>query len=222
MSSAHRLRILVIGASGMAGRAVVREAVDRGHSVISACRSRPNPNSTEPRTQHLYLDAMDPATIDGALKDIDALVLAVRPSPGNEMDVVPMTSNVLHSAGSSSIRIVVVGGAGALRTPGDSMTRVVENDVFVPKEWKSVARASLTQLEVCQSFPDANWVYLSPSAQFEPGPESGSVVRGGDELLVSASGDSRVTSADLAVVACDEIEAPTGHRHVTAMSDAPA
>lgn len=221
-TNARRLRILVLGATGMAGRAVVREAVGRGYSVISASRSDPDPGSTAARTQHIVLDARNPSTIDNALKNIDALVLAVRPSVGDELDIVPMTHNVLRAAEVSNLRMVVVGGAGALKTPGTSNARVVDNDVFVPREWKSVARASLSQLEVCESFPDANWVYLSPSAQFEPGPKSGAVVRGGDELLVSSSGSSRITSADLAIVACDEIEHPTGCRHITAMSDAPA
>lgn len=222
MAIVNRLRILVIGATGMAGSAISNEALARGHSVIGASRSRPESHRLESMTHHVLLDAREPSTIVGALKGIDVIVLAGRPTSGNEMDIVPMTHNVLQAAASLQLRVVVVGGAGALKVPGDPESRLVENDEFVPLEWKSVARASLAQLAVCYSFPDGNWVYLSPSAQFEPGQGSDAVVRGGDELLVSSSGVSRITSADLAIVACDEIDKPTGLRHVTAMSDAPA
>jgi nucleoside-diphosphate-sugar epimerase len=57
MSQSTRLRILVIGASGMAGRAIVKELSPR-HDIVSAGS----------KTGDVRIDIADPASIDAGLK----------------------------------------------------------------------------------------------------------------------------------------------------------
>ncbi|SIS22379.1 NAD(P)-dependent oxidoreductase [Williamsia sterculiae] len=70
------MRIVVIGATGTTGRAVVAEARRRGDRVTAAARSapgRPWPEGVEAQA----LDICDPRSVDGVLRDADAVVVTV-------------------------------------------------------------------------------------------------------------------------------------------------
>jgi len=57
-----------------------------------------------------------------------------------------------------------------------------------------------------------DWTMLSPSAHLDPGPRSGTFRLGGDQLLVGADGQSRISLADYAVAMLDELEKPAHSR----------
>jgi uncharacterized protein len=219
------MTIAVLGATGMVGSRVIAEARARGHRVPALSRK---PASEDPGVTPVAVDARDPRAVRGALsrlavhavergEAVDAVVLTVRTEPVDQEFLVGVTRTVLDSAAQLGTRVLVVGGAGALRSPDDPDLLVADNPAYVSAELKAVAAAGVAQLRTCQAHPDADWVYLSPPALLEPGERTGRYLRGTDTLLTAADGRSWISAEDLAVAVLDELEtpAPGPDRHIT-------
>ncbi|MFG1668196.1 NAD(P)-dependent oxidoreductase [Streptomyces sp. Y7] len=146
----------------------------------------------------------------------DAVVLAVRSFPADREFLVGATRTVLDAAARLGTRVLVVGGAGALRSPGAPGRLVAGDRAYVPAEYRAVALAGTAQLRACEAHADADWVYLSPPAQLEPGERTGRYRRGTDTLLTDPeAGRPWISAEDLAVAVGDEIESPGADRHIT-------
>lgn len=208
------MTIAVLGATGMVGSRVIDEASARGHQVIALSRKPAGENPGNPNVTPVAVDANDSHAIRETLAGsashgaADAVVLTVRTMPVDEKFLVGTTRTVLDIAAQLEIRVLVVGGAGALRSPDDRNLLVADNPAYVPAEIKAVAAAGIAQLRTCQSHADADCVYLSPPALLEPGVRTGRYRRGTDTLLISADGRSWISAEDLAVAVVDELEAP--------------
>lgn len=213
------MNITVLGATGMAGTAIVQEATRRGHHVTAVSR---NPQETnDPHTTGARLDLTDlEAPLQPVLNDADVVVLAVRMAAGDEARVAPLTKRVLGHAALAGVRVLIIGGAAPLHSPHNRELLVLDDPNFVPTQWRDVASASLDQFTTCTEHPNQNWTYLSPSAVFEPGQGTGVYRRGGDTLLINHDGTSRITPADLALAVLDELEQPSAERHFTAIENA--
>lgn len=209
------MRITVLGATGMAGAAVVTEALSRGHAVLGTSRR----GDLTPRAglDVRALDVTDPAAVEAALAPADVAVLSVRFPPGEEHRIASATSGVLDAAARTGTRVLVVGGSAPLRSPNGRDLLVLDDPALVPEAWRNIARASLDQFHACERHHHRGWTYLSPPAVFEPGPRTGSYRRGTTTLLLDADGASRISPADLAIAVLDEIETPGPDRHITAV-----
>ena len=93
------MRIIVLGATGMAGTAVVNEALSRGHEVTAVSRRRRHRAGAG--VTSCLLDVTDVGSVAGLLKDSDAAVVALRPPAGHESDLVRLTEAVLDAASRS-------------------------------------------------------------------------------------------------------------------------
>ncbi|WP_235618156.1 NAD(P)-dependent oxidoreductase [Streptomyces sp. CB02400] len=214
------MTIAVLGATGMVGSRVADEASARGHRVLALSRKPGSENPGSPKNPNVTpvaVDANDPHALHEALAGgaADAVVLTVRTVPVDEEFLVGTTRTVLDIAARLGIRVLVVGGAGALRSPGDRDLLVADNPAYVPAGIKAVAAAGIAQLRTCRSHADADHVYLSPPALLEPGERTGRYRRGTDTLLVDADGRSRISAEDLAVAVVDELETPGPDHHIT-------
>lgn len=202
------MKIAVVGASGMVGSRVAAEAVRRGHDVTPVQRGAGS---------GVRGDAADRDLMGTVLSGVDGVVMATRPRPGQEATVGPTTTALLDAALASGTRVIVVGGAAPLRTPGGTGL-VLDDSRYVPTHIRPIAEASLRQLEACVAHR-ADWVYLSPPALLEPGERTGGYRRGTDELL---AGPSWISAEDLAVAVLDELENPGADRHFTVAHRDPA
>lgn len=205
------MKIAVVGAAGVVGSRVVTEAVRRGHDVTAVFRGPVPPIPAGVRG--VRGDATDRELVDGLLSGVDGVVAATRPRPGEESAVGPATRTLLDATLATRTRILVVGGAAPLRSPGGSGL-VLDDNRYVPTDIRAIAAASVHQFEVCRAHT-ADWVYLSPPALLEPGERTGGYRRGGDELLTDSSGASRISAEDLAVAVLDELANPSADRHFT-------
>lgn len=210
------MKITVLGATGMAGTAIAQEATRRGHQVTAVSRHPRSNDAPDTPTVAVDLTQTD-APLQPALAGTDAVVVAVRMATGDEARIAPMTSYVLDQASTAGIRTLIVGGAAPLRSPADPELLVLDDPAYVPTPWRDIASASLAQFNACTEHPNQNWIYLSPSAVFEPGQGTGAYRRGGNTLLVNHDGTSRITPPDLALAVLDELEHPSTEHHVTAI-----
>jgi len=67
----------------------------------------------------------------------------------------------------------------------------------------------INALDQLQEEPELAWSYLSPPAELEPGQRTGKFRLGNDQLVVDASGKSKISVQDYAVAMIDELERPT-------------
>ena len=212
------MRITVLGATGMAGTAVVNEALRRGHKVTAVSRRRRHQSGAH--LTSCLLDVTDVEGVAGLLEDSDAAVVAPRPPAGHESDLVRLTTAVLDAASRSRTPLLIIGGAAPLSSPTDPSILAIDDPTIVPPAWRDVAQASLDQFRVCQAHSYEGWVYLSPPAIFGPGDVTGAYRRGTTTLLRDAHGASRISPEDLALAVVDELEHPGGEQHVTVIASA--
>lgn len=205
------MKIALIGASGMAGSAILDEALNRGHQVTALAR---NPARVPARAGVTVaaLDVLDADAVRAAVTGHDAVISAYRANGAPEQfgaDFTAATANLIAASRATGARLLVVGGAATLEAaPG---LLVLDTPDF-PEAWKDVARALAGSLQTLRATPDIDWTFLSPSAFFEPGPRTGNFRLGRDQLLVDANGDSRISNADYAVALIDELEKPQHSR----------
>lgn len=207
------MNITVIGATGMVGSRCVTEAAARRHRVTAAAR---HPNTYPDDTVAAYtLDAGIPEQLEAALAGADAAILAIRASAGEEHTIAPLTTAVLDATDRTGARLLILGGAGPLRSPRRPDLLVIDDTDYVPTPWRAIASASTAQLGACIQHANQNWIYLSPPAILEPGTRTGTYRRGTTTLLTEPDGVSQIFAEDLAVAALDEIEHPGPDQHFT-------
>lgn len=202
-------KIVILGGTGYAGSAVVREAAERGHEVVSVSRSVPD-EQVEGVT-YVAGSVSDAEVINGA----DVVVGALSPRGDMQGKLGGVYRDVATGVATAGVRFIVIGGFGSLR-PAEGAPRFVEGDDF-PAEYKPESQELATFLEELQTAtPEGlDWLYVSPAATFgafNPGEKTGNYRVGGEIALFDEKGESNLSGADLAVAIVDEIETPAHHR----------
>jgi putative NADH-flavin reductase len=198
------MKVLVFGAGGTIGRAITAELLARGHTVTGASRSGQADGLGVPMVPG---DAADPATVARLASGQDAVIAAIGPKPGAAVRQDAFSGPAhgliegLRTAGVQ--RLLVLGGAGSLESaPGQ---RVVDAPDF-PAAWKPNALGQAQALGIYRTVSDLDWTYISPAAIIGPGERTGTYRVGGDQLLVDAAGESRISFPDYAAAFVDELE----------------
>ncbi|WP_017626773.1 NAD(P)-dependent oxidoreductase [Nocardiopsis chromatogenes] len=203
------MKILLIGATGMIGSRVAAEALDRGHRVTAATRSgRTDALPPSPALTSVALDVTVPARVAETAAGHDAVVSAVSPPRDGSDPTAPLLAMYrslaegLRTAGVP--RLVVVGGAGSLRTASGA-DRVDTADFPAVYKAESLAQREVLRL-LRAEVTDLDWTYISPADEIAPGDRTARFQLGGDELLFDANGRSFISAEDYAVALTDELE----------------
>lgn len=204
------MRVVVFGSGGRLGTRIVDELIHRGHTVRAVVRRSKSPKSPHRSMPVVLADVTDADSVAEAVTGADVVVSAVGPGPDEDLGVLTAAASALigglRRAGVH--RLVVVGGAGSLEVrPG---VQLLETPEF-PAAWRPVAEAHRAALALYRQEADLEWTVVSPAAMIVPGERTGRYRAGGDQLLVDAKGESRISAEDYAVAIADEVETP---RHV--------
>lgn len=197
------MNIVLFGATGNIGKVILQEALDRGHRVTAIVRDPAKLAAANPALNVAQGDLLEPSTYEAALAGADAAIASVNdPNPDNVPKQADVLLDTLAKAGVK--RFAWVGGAGSLEVaPG---VRVIDDPNF-PAEWKPSAMGMVKALDVFRaSKADIDWTFISPAAHIEPGERTGRYRVGGDQLLVDAQGESRISQADYAIGLLDRLE----------------
>jgi uncharacterized protein len=193
--------VALIGASGRAGSAILKELSDRGHKVTAIARN-PEKIAALPNVTAKKGDVFDKNGLTTLLKGHDAVVSAVHftaSDPGTLVEAV---------RASGAKRYLVVGGAGSLEVaPGK---RLVDQPEF-PGAYKPEALKGGEFLALLKNEKEIDWTFLSPSAMFVPGERTAKFRLGKDALLTNDKGSS-ISFEDYAIALVDEIEKPAHSR----------
>ena len=191
--------LLIIGATGVIGSCIVKEAASRGHKVFRACRKFPQ--KLEPFSD-IILDANDAESIVKVLDGKDVVICALGPSR-KDSTAPPLAETwkaIMNACNEKKKRAIFVGGAGSLLVDGK---RIVDGDNF-PESIKNEANQhcdALEYLRTLSTWGNNNWTVLTPPKMIQPGEKSGKFVLGQDTLV----GDS-ISTEDFAVALMDEVQ----------------
>jgi len=212
------MNILIIGASGMAGQAIYREAGARGHKVTGIVRNGAKAREVlGAQADILVKDAF--SLQQDELAGFDVVVNAFSAPPDKAYLHVDLAARLVAQLRETSApRLFFILGAGSLL---DGEGRLfVETLKAIPDaaSWISIPVNQLRELQFLREVDNVNWVGVSPSAEFIPG-EKCPPVLGRDHLLTAADGRSHVTNSTLAHAVLDEIETPSVFRARFTVSD---
>lgn len=202
------MKIVLLGATGFVGSALLDEALSRGHEVTAVVR-HPEKLAPRDRLTPVACDVNDTDALAALMRGHDAVVSAFNPgwtNPHLYDDQVRGTRSIIAAVKNAGIRRVLwVGGAGGLEVePG---VRLVDGSSF-PEEARPGSLATIDALEQLRAEPELDWSFLAPSADMRPGERTGHFRLGTDRLLLDAAGRSRISVQDYAMAMIDELEKP--------------
>lgn len=207
-------KIVLIGATGYVGSAILKEALARKHEVKAIVRDASKLTITNPNLTVVEGDATNIDFLTDQLAGEDALVSAFNPgwkNPNIYQDTLDGYTAIFQAVRNAHIsRLLVVGGAGSLRV-GPGRLLMEGNDV--PKELLSGIRSlAKVYLDYLMHEKEIDWIFLSPAANLIPGKRTGIFRLGKDDLIVDGKGESIISVEDYAVAMIDELELEKHHR----------
>ncbi|MCR6109215.1 NAD(P)-dependent oxidoreductase [Bacillus sp. A301a_S52] len=199
------MKIAIIGASGKSGSLIMKEALDRGHTVTALVR---NPSKvTEPDVNVVEKDIFDITTED--IKNFDVVVNAFNPPHGKEEQHIE-AGRVLNNAfkGAPDTRLIIVGGAGTLYVDEDMQTQLIDTPDFPEIAMATASNMRIAFNELLNE-TGLTWTFVSPAGFFDPnGKRTGSYEKGKDHVILNSQGNSYISYADYAIAIVDNIENP--------------
>ena len=207
--------VVLIGATGFVGSAVLNELLSRGHKVTAVVR-----NATKlPKNDNLTAVEEDVANVD-ALANIakgkDAVISAYNPgwaNPDIKRLIEENYPKIVEAVKKSGVGLLlIVGGAGTLFVkPG---LRVVDSGAIPAEIMDGVRPLGDFYLNFLTKENDLDWVFFSPAGEFDAdGPRTAKFRLGKDDLIVDpATGTSHISVKDYAVAMVDELEKPAHHK----------
>lgn len=199
------MNIVLIGASGFIGSAILHEALERGHQV-TALVTRPEKLEAHARMKALAADVMDLQKLTSQLAGADAVVSAFSGhAQANTQDYyLDGVRNIITAAKEARVpRLLMVGGAGSLEVA--SGVQLIDTPGF-PEQYRATAEGARQALNLLRTESSLSWTMLSPSAVIAPGQRTGSFRSGSDQLITDADGNSAISVQDYALAMVDEIE----------------
>ena len=213
-SEPNSLRILIYGATGKVGGPTVTEALNRGHLVTAVSRDPSRITLTHVNLTAVKGDILDTESVANLVVNQDVVIISVRGALGRSKDpndAVPRIAvenvvNALRHMDETAPRLIHVGGSGSLVVKPGVVYADTLPMIFVPRKLQTEIEGQVLALQFLRSVTDVDWTYATPAKNFTNGKRTGVYRIGGDQLLESASGRSRISRADFAVALIDEAE----------------
>lgn len=206
--------VVLIGASGFVGTAILNELLNRGHKVTAIVRDPAKVTASNPNLKVIQADVTDTDVLIEASKGKDAVISAYNPGWKNPniyeetLKNYPLIVDSVKKAGVE--RLLIVGGAGTLFYAPGKM--VMDADDVPAKLLPGIKSLGEFYLNTLRKENDIDWIFLSPAANMTPRERTGKFRIGKDDLVVDVNGDSNISVEDYAVAMVDELEQKHHHK----------
>lgn len=206
--------VVLIGASGFVGTAILSELLNRGNKVTAIVRNPDKISISNSNLSVVKADVSDVESIAKVSEGKDAIISAYNPgwtNPNIYEDTLKNYPLILQAAKQSGVkRLLIVGGAGTLfYAPG---LRVVDSGAIPDSIMGGVKSLGEFYLNTLMNEHDIDWVFFSPAGTLEPGERTGKFRLGKDDLIVDADGKSHISVEDYAIAMVDELEKPVHYQ----------
>lgn len=201
--------IVIIGGTGYTGGNLVREAVERGHDVISWSRHQPK----EP-IEGVRYETGDAADAARVIAGADVVIGALSPRGDLEGRMFPLYQSYCTAAAEADARFVAIGGFSSLR-PAPGQPRFAEGDV--PEQFRSEAlEMDAIRTWLAEAAPEGvDWLFVSPAGAYgvwAAGERTGRYRLGGEVALFTEDGKSQISGPDFALAILDAVDGDEHHR----------
>src|SRR5664280_85018 len=207
-------KIVLIGASGFVGSAILKEAIDRGHKVTAVVRHPEKITMVNKNLAVIQSDVSSSAAVTEVSKGADAVISAYNPgwkNPDIAKETTLVYKAIIEGVKKSGVkRFLVVGGAASLFiSPGKKLM----DAGIIPESFQPAVRALADVYRVdLMAEKSLDWVFFSPAGIIEQGLRTGKFRLGKDDLIVNKTGESKISVQDYAVAMIDELEKPAHHQ----------
>lgn len=206
--------IVLIGATGFVGSAILNEALERGFRVQGVVRNLEGININNKNFGAIQADVMDTNRLSEIIKGADAVISAYSPgwsNPNIYEDTLKGYSSILEAVKKAGIkRFQIVGGAGSLFiSPGVTLISSGQIPLKIRPGVESLAKVLSDYL---LPEKELDWVFFSPAANLTSGKRTGEYRLGKDDMVVDSRGESEISVEDYAKAMIDELENPKHHR----------
>ena len=213
-AESKNFKILIYGATGKVGSQAVKEALNRGHIVTAVSRDPSRITRVHDNLSVVQGDVLVPESVASLVADQDVVIISVRGVLGKSKDpnnAVPFIAvknvvSALRDLGDTAPRLIHVGGSGSLEVKPGVVYADTLPMLFIPRKLQTEIEGQVLALDYLRSVTDVNWSYATPAKNFTNGKRTGVFRIGGDQLLESPGGRSRISRADFAVALIDEVE----------------
>ncbi len=197
------MKVAIIGASGKAGKLIMKESLKRGMSITAIVRDKSKISDFD--VEIIEKDLFNLSLDD--LKGFDTIVSAFGVWEESELSkhclAMEHLCNILSN---SNIRLMIVGGAASLYINKEHTIILLDTPDF-PEMFKKLATVSKDAFDILKKSKNITWTYVSPSANFDyEAKGTGSYNIGFDELCFNSRGESFISYEDFALAFVDEIE----------------
>lgn len=207
-------KIVLIGASGFVGSAILKEALSRtGINITAAVRHPEKINIKDDSLSVVAVDVSSADAVETLVKGYDTVISAYNPGWGNPNiaeDTIASYTAIIKGAKKAGVkRLLIVGGAGSLLV---APNKTVIDSGVIPESILPGVKA-LAQVLKDQLLPEKeiDWVFFSPAGTIAPGERTGVYQLGLDNLIVNEKGESKISVEDYAKAMIDELENPKHH-----------
>lgn len=207
-------KVVLIGASGFVGSAILNEALDRGHRVAAVVRHPEKITRVDKNLVVKHGDVSSTETAADLCNGVDAVISAYNPGWTNP-DIAKETTRVyraiIEGVRKSGVkRLLVVGGAGSLYI--SSGKRLMDAGLMPESYLPAIRALAEVYLIDLMAEKSIDWVFFSPAGMLEQGLRTGKFRLGKDDLIVNEKGESRISVQDYAVAMINELEKPAHHK----------
>lgn len=206
--------IVLIGASGFVGSAILKEALDRGIEITAIVRDK-RKIPTEHKNLHVVEgDIFEPGILSRIVQGKDAVISAYNPgwsNPNIAEETIKGYKSIINELKKAGVkRLQIVGGAGSLYVaPGKTL---IDSDGIPENIFPGVKALADVYINILKPETALDWVFFSPAATLENGKRTANYRLGLDDMILGDDGESRISVQDYAKAMIDELENPTHHR----------
>jgi hypothetical protein len=206
-------KIVLIGASGFIGSAILSEALERGHNVTGVVRHPEKITLTHKNLIVKKSDIFNTEAFTEICKGADAVISSYNPGWTNPKIAEETTAgynSIIKSVRKSGVkRLLIVGGAGSLFvSPGK---RLMDTGAIPESYLPAVRSLANVYLVDLASEKEIDWIFFSPAINIHPGTRTGIFRLGKDDMILNQAGEGEISVQDYAVAMIDELEKPAHH-----------